>query len=158
MDKINWVLGLTPDDIPVQWKTRITELLKNETGEYYNDSTFKMLQIPEWQGNKLLIDQQKYPEPESLVGIFWCKPITNQRIRIVAFVIDKKYQSRGFGTIVINEILEYSKNSNHNSVQLEVRCSNIRAQKFYQHFGFQIVNKINGYYSNEDGYLMSINT
>ena len=156
MHKVNWVLGTKPDEVPPKWKLRITELLKKETGEEYNDSTFEMLQIPEWHGNKLLIDEEIYPKPESLVGVFWSKPITNQRIRIVAFVIEEKYQSKHFGTIAMNEIINHAKNTSQLGVQLEVRCSNTRAQKFYRRFGLEIVEKITGYYSNEDGYLMSL--
>ena len=60
--------------MPKNWQSKITELFKSETGESYTENTFRMLSIPEWYGNKILIDTSLYPLPESLMGVMWSKP------------------------------------------------------------------------------------
>ncbi len=155
MEDIRWILGVTPENLPESWKERIRNLFRNETGELYSDKTFEMLQIPEWQGNQLLIDHSKYPSSISLIGVLWSKPLLENKIRIVAFVIDNKYQSHGHGSYAMSELFYHANSIGRNDIQLEVRCSNIRAQEFYKKLGFDIDQKIKGYYSNEDGFLMT---
>ena len=40
-------------------------------------------------------------------------------------------------------------------VQLEVRCSNTKAQEFYRRRGMEIISRIDMYYKNEHGYMMN---
>jgi ribosomal-protein-alanine N-acetyltransferase len=113
-----------------------------------------MLQVPEWAGNRLLIDHQKYPNPESLVGVLWSKQIFEDKVRIVALVIEEQYQGQGLGTKMIYELFSIARELEKNTIQLEVRVSNVRAQKFYQRFGLNIHQTIANYYADEDGYMM----
>ena len=91
--KLKWILGPKPENMPSNWQSKITELFKQETGETYTETTFRMLGIPEWYGNKLLIDASLYPSPDSLMGVMWSKPLFENRIRVVALVINKKVQN-----------------------------------------------------------------
>lgn len=154
VSNVSWILGPKPEDMPETWKSRISQMFKQETGESYTDSTFRMLQIPEWAGNRLLIDHQKYPSPESLVGVLWSKQIFDDRVRIVALVIEEQYQGQGLGTKIIEELFSISREVERNTIQLEVRVSNVRAQNFYQRFGLNIHQTIANYYADEDGYMM----
>ena len=140
--------------MPKNWQSRITELFKTETGENYSENTFRMLNIPEWYGNKILIDTSLYPLPESLMGIIWSKPLMENRIRIVSLVIDKKAQNNSHGTMILDDIIGHSKSEGKTIIQLEVRKSNIKAQKFYSRHGLKIEKTLSNYYSNEDGLLM----
>ena len=140
--------------MPKNWQLKITELFKSETGENYSENTFRMLNIPEWYGNKILIDTSLYPLPESLMGIIWSKPLMENRIRIVSLVIDKKAQNNSHGTMILDEIIGHSKSEGKTIIQLEVRKSNIKAQKFYSRHGLKIEKTLSNYYSNEDGLLM----
>ena len=140
--------------MPKNWQSKITELFKSETGENYSENTFRMLSIPEWYGNKILIDTILYPQPESLMGVMWSKPLLENRIRIVALVIDKKVQNNSHGAMILDEIIEHSKSEGKTMIQLEVRKSNIKAQKFYSRHGLKIEKTLSNYYSNEDGLLM----
>ena len=133
---------------------KVTELFKSETGENYSENTFRMLNIPEWYGNKILIDTSLYPLPESLMGIIWSKPLMENRIRIVSLVIDKKAQNNSHGTMILDDIIGHSKSEGKTIIQLEVRKSNIKAQKFYSRHGLKIEKTLSNYYSNEDGLLM----
>ena len=140
--------------MPKNWQSKITELFKSETGESYTENTFRMLSIPEWYGNKILIDTSLYPLPESLMGVMWSKPLLENRIRIVALVIDKKVQNNSHGTMILDDIIGHSKSEGKTMIQLEVRKSNIKAQKFYSRHGLKVEKTLSNYYSNEDGLLM----
>lgn len=140
--------------MPKNWQLKITELFRSETGENYSENTFRMLNIPEWYGNKILIDTSLYPLPESLMGIIWSKPLMENRIRIVSLVIDKKAQNNSHGTMILDDIIGHSKSEGKTIIQLEVRKSNIKAQKFYSRHGLKIEKTLSNYYSNEDGFLM----
>ncbi|DAC55040.1 MAG TPA: GNAT family N-acetyltransferase [Candidatus Poseidoniaceae archaeon] len=140
--------------MPKSWQSKITELFISETGESYTENTFRMLSIPEWFGNKILIDTSLYPLPESLMGVMWSKPLLENRIRIVALVIDKKVQNNSHGTMILDDIIGHSKSEGKIMIQLEVRKSNIKAQKFYSRHGLKIEKTLKNYYSNEDGFLM----
>ena len=140
--------------MPKNWQLKITELFRSETGENYSENTFRMLNIPEWYGNKILIDTSLYPLPESLMGIIWSKPLMENRIRIVSLVIDKKAQNNSHGTMILDDIIGHSKSEGKTIIHLEVRKSNIKAQKFYSRHGLKIEKTLSNYYSNEDGLLM----
>lgn len=140
--------------MPVNWQAKVTELFKVETGEVYTDTTFRMLGIPEWHGNKLLIDTKLYPLPDSLMGVLWSKPIFDNRIRIVSLVLDVEAQNQNYGTEVLTELKSNAKSDGKHMIQLEVRKSNIKAQNFYSRHGLKIDKTIRDYYSNEDGLLM----
>lgn len=140
--------------MPVNWQAKVTELFKVETGEVYTDTTFRMLGIPEWHGNKLLIDTKLYPQPDSLMGVLWSKPIFDNRIRIVSLVLDVEAQNQNYGTEVLTELKSNAKSDGKHMIQLEVRKSNVKAQNFYSRHGLKIDKTIRDYYSNEDGLLM----
>ena len=76
------------------------------------------------------------------------------RIRIVSLVIDKKAQNNSHGTMILDDIIGHSKSEGKTIIQLEVRKSNIKAQKFYSRHGLKIEKTLSNYYSNEDGLLM----
>ena len=155
MANLKWILGPKPEDMPFNWQSKITELFKLETGETYTQTTFRMLGIPEWYGNKILIDSSLYPLAESLMGVMWCKPLLDDRIRIVALVLDNAVQNNSHGSDIINEVITLSRNQGKKHIQLEVRKSNVRAQNFYSRHGLKIEQTIANYYSNEDGLVMS---
>ena len=155
MTNLKWILGPKPEDMPLNWQSKITELFKLETGETYTQTTYRMLGIPEWYGNKILIDSSLYPLAESLMGVMWCKPLLDDRIRIVALVLDNAVQNNSHGSNIINEVITLSRNQGKKHIQLEVRKSNVRAQNFYSRHGLEIEQTIANYYSNEDGLVMS---
>ena len=152
--KLKWILGPRPENMSQHWQAKVTELFKQETGETYTETTFRMLGIPEWYGNKLLINAAIYPSPDSFFGVMWSKPLLDDRIRIVALVIDKQAQNNNYGTDIISEVINTSKKIGKNHIQLEVRKSNHRAQNFYSRHGLKIERTIQNYYSNEDGFVM----
>ena len=154
MSDIQWVFGLKPEQMTLEWRDRVRELFLQETNEIYKDSSIISLEIPEWNGNLMLIDRETYPAPISLKGILWCKPFLEDSVRVVAFVIIKELQSMGFGSKAWNLMTQKVKNNSKKYVQLEVKCSNKRAQEFYRTRGMEIISRIDMYYKNEHGFSM----
>ena len=115
--------------MPDRWQAKVTELFKHQTGEFYNNTTFRMLGIPEWHGNKLLIDTKLYPLPESLMGVLWSKPLLENRIRVVSLVPDE--QANKNYADVLTELMTRARDDGNILIQLEVRKSNLKAQNFY---------------------------
>ncbi|CAN5720486.1 ribosomal protein S18-alanine N-acetyltransferase [soil metagenome] len=72
--------------------------------------------------------------------------------------ISKKYRRLGLGTILFQDLLEKSKQSNTKKIWLEVRISNKDAIVFYQSKGFKIIGTRKCLYTNpaEDGFVMRL--
>ena len=157
MSDIQWVYGLKPESLTIEWRDRIRELFLSETDEIYKDSSLLALNIPEWDGNLMLIDRDKYPEASSLKGVLWSKPFMAESTRIVAFVIDKEFQSKGYGSRAWSYMQKKMKEMGIKYIQLEVKCSNTKAQEFYRERGMEIISRIDMYYKNEHGYMMKGN-
>lgn len=76
-------------------------------------------------------------------------------LEILNFVIDKAYQSKGYGTKLLASFLDELVPYGLNHVSLEVRQSNTKAIALYQKFGFKTIRVRKQYYSNlEDAYVM----
>jgi len=74
---------------------------------------------------------------------------------ILNFLIDEAYQHQGYGTKLFNFILEKARNESIKKVTLEVRKSNIIAQKFYTKNKFKEISIRKNYYKNgEDAIVM----
>ena len=69
-------------------------------------------------------------------------------IDILSIVIKKDYQKKGFGSILLEYVIEFSKNNDVSSILLEVRSSNLPAIKFYEKYNFEKINTRKKYYSN----------
>lgn len=77
--------------------------------------------------------------------------IIYERIEIDYIYVLEKYRRKGVATKLINYIVEENKNCKNFS--LEVRKSNIAAQKLYENLGFKVVNIRKNYYGNEDALI-----
>ena len=75
---------------------------------------------------------------------------------ITNIAVAEAYRGRGIGKQLTQALLQYLSNLGACYATLEVRVSNLRAQKLYQELGFVSVGKRKRYYedNNEDAYLM----
>ena len=64
---------------------------------------------------------------------------TNKLINIIDLHILEKYQSKGIGNIILNNIKQLQYNLNLEKITLEVENKNHRALKFYKNNGFEVV-------------------
>ena len=71
--------------------------------------------------------------------------------------IDQKYQQQGFGSKMINFVIDDLKNKRINRIMLEVRCDNYSAIKLYDSFGFNKVSIRKDYYKKgKDAFLYNL--
>jgi len=79
---------------------------------------------------------------------------------ILNVCIHPKWQGNGLGRKIINRLLNLGKQHGAETAFLEVRTSNQRALRLYQHLGFLEVGKRKGYYpvkeGREDALLLSL--
>jgi len=74
---------------------------------------------------------------------------------IVSICVDPEHRRRGIGTALMVEVLRRIKELGLCSVRLEVRVSNVGAQRLYQKLGFRVVGRIQNYYPDgEDALVM----
>jgi len=71
---------------------------------------------------------------------------------LVTFAVNPPFRRKGLGGQLLKYLLEEAKNQNLDKITLEVRRSNLTAQKFYQKFGFKKIAIRPHYYidTNED--------
>ena len=86
----------------------------------------------------------------SYAGI-WCIYETAELIRIAT---TPKHQQKGVAKELMQTILECAKSCGCERMMLEVRKSNIPAQRLYKKFGFNEISIRKGYYSGEDAVIM----
>jgi|TARA_B110000967_G_scaffold180161_1_gene196240 ribosomal protein S18 acetylase RimI-like enzyme len=154
MSNIQWMYGEEPKNLPIDLKERIRTLFLNETGEEYTLESLSNLPIPKWSGNMLLIDQQQYPAPESILGVLWALPHEVNGVRIAAFVLEGRHQSCGWGGNAWEHLIAISRSMGKTTIQLEVKAENTRAQGFYKSRGLEVVRHIPHYYKSGVGYEM----
>ena len=79
-------------------------------------------------------------------------------INIINFLIDKDYQNKGFGGILLDLTINKIKQIPLiKKIILNVNTKNTTAQKLYSKFNFRITQKVENYYhNNENAYLMEL--
>ena len=74
---------------------------------------------------------------------------------LLYLAVDKKYERRGIGTALMNELFSRMKGKNVKQISLHARTWNAKAVNFYLKIGFKIKKTQNHYYSNgDDAFLM----
>ena len=67
-------------------------------------------------------------------------------VQINYFVVNKKFRKKGFGTYLMNHLIEQCKKLNIKKIVLEVSHTNFIAEKFYSRFDFSTVGIRKNYY------------
>lgn len=75
-------------------------------------------------------------------------------IEIINFAIDKDYRNKGYGTLLIEQLIYDGVVSNMDTIILDVKETNTKAIKFYKRFGFKMISIRKKYY---DGEIDAIN-
>jgi len=70
------------------------------------------------------------------------------------FVISQKYRKKGFGTYLMNSLINECKKLNLKKLFLEVSHTNFIAEKFYSHFDFSTVGIRRNYYKDGSDALL----
>ena len=77
--------------------------------------------------------------------------IIGDEAEIITIATLPEYRQQGIGKKIVQSMLGLAKKQNVKEIFLEVRESNIAAQKLYLSAGFAIISKRKNYYHNEDG-------
>jgi [ribosomal protein S18]-alanine N-acetyltransferase len=76
-------------------------------------------------------------------------------VKILSLAIDRRYQNKGFASMLMQSLFEVLRTKEVLRILLEVRLSNLLAQRLYLSLGFNLVEVISSYYQDgEDAYLM----
>ncbi|HBW14212.1 MAG TPA: ribosomal-protein-alanine N-acetyltransferase [Proteiniclasticum sp.] len=93
---------------------------------------------------------------DEVVGYVQCW-YTFEDADIINIAVKNKHQRLGIGKTVLSELIRQLKAKGIQNVFLEVRVSNLPAQKLYKSFGFITLTKRERYYINgEDALVMNL--
>lgn len=73
---------------------------------------------------------------------------------IISIVVHKDYTKNGIATLLLQEIFKFAKDNNIQKLMLEVRNSNIPAQKLYEKHAFKQITIRKNYYDNSEDALI----
>lgn len=91
---------------------------------------------------------------EVIIG-YSCFWIIDDEAMLNKLTIDKVLRGRGLGELLLNDTINRIKSANAQRITLEVRVSNVIAQKTYEKAGFQPIGKRKKYYDDgEDAVVM----
>jgi ribosomal-protein-alanine N-acetyltransferase len=92
---------------------------------------------------------------DELIGFLLGSITDEEEARILIMAVDKRHRVKGIGTALLREFMSRCSLRGLKRIALEVRISNIMAQKFYTRFGFEITHKLPRYHlDGEDAHKM----
>lgn len=96
-----------------------------------------------------------YEEKHTIIG-FITFDILVDRSEIIDFIVHINHRKKGIGSLLIEKMVEISKQNNCKSISLEVKSTNKPAILFYKKNGFNVVSTRKRYYENGsvDAHLM----
>ena len=121
----------------------IKDILQNEFDDFWNFEIFKE-ELVNTNSNYLLL---RY---ENKIVCFGGIKIILDEANIMDIVTKKNERNKGFAKILLNELINLSKQKNCTSITLEVRENNLPAIHLYKSFNFKEVGKRKKYYKNGD--------
>ena len=92
-------------------------------------------------------------QENEIVGFAGILLIIDQ-VNIMNIVVKNDKRNFGIGSLLLEEIIRYSKIHNATSITLEVNEKNIPAIKLYKKYGFKQVGLRRKYYNNEDNAIL----
>ncbi|MCX5813084.1 MAG: ribosomal protein S18-alanine N-acetyltransferase [Proteobacteria bacterium] len=96
-------------------------------------------------------------ESKLLLGYIMLYSVLNEA-HILNLATNPDYRRRGYASRLIRHTIEYCEKRDISEFFLEVRDSNIKAKKLYRMFGFEVIGKRKGYYTDthEDALVMQL--
>ena len=82
---------------------------------------------------------------ETLLGYFVCWTLPNQ-LHLANFAIHPDHRSRGLGALLLRALYRLAQRLAIATVELEVRQSNVAAQRLYRRHGFEVVGERPNFY------------
>ncbi|MCS7121224.1 MAG: ribosomal protein S18-alanine N-acetyltransferase [Archaeoglobaceae archaeon] len=92
-----------------------------------------------------------------IVGYIATMDVDKNTGKIISFAVKKEFRGKGIGSTLLKRAIERLRTKGKKKILLEVRVSNLQAQRLYKKFGFRIEKVLPSYYSDgESAYLMSL--
>ncbi len=128
---------------------RVQNIADISLKEEYNRELF--ITIKELWNNGFLIH-----EISGEITGFICGIIQDpETVRVLMLAVHPFYRNRGIGSELLQRFMEVSSSIGTSKIVLEVRVGSTKVIKFYQKRGFQIVKRLEDFYTNgENGYQM----
>ena len=99
---------------------------------------------------------------EQLVGYVYSQNIVGE-VTLLTIAVDPRQQGKGYGRVLIEHLIEHSKQDNAETIWLEVRESNRGAYHLYESLGFNEIDRRVNYYPSaksisgkEDAIIMNL--
>lgn len=119
-------------------------------GENYTKHTFSYL-----LGEPSTVSYQAVTAEGDMAGFAFVMMNPDGAGHLTTIGVAPEHRRRGLGILLLTRLEEALKQKEASTIVLEVRISNIAAQKLYNSSGYSVVQRLSSYYSNgEDGYLM----
>jgi ribosomal-protein-alanine N-acetyltransferase len=87
---------------------------------------------------------------DEVIGYFVASAVAGE-VTLMNIAISPDYQGKGAGQVLLQFLLDYSRENDQQEIWLEVRASNQSAIHLYQKLGFSEVDIRKGYYPAEKG-------
>lgn len=92
---------------------------------------------------------------EKIVGYIGISYIL-ENADIISIVVHKDYTKQGVASLLLQEIFKFAKENNIQRIMLEVRSSNLPAQKLYEKHDFKQISIRKNYYDNAEDALIYV--
>jgi ribosomal-protein-alanine N-acetyltransferase len=147
------VMAIEQVSFPAPWPRRAYEY------EISRNEHSIMLVIKEHRNLPSWLDRVsqafKPTEPSTVLGYAGGWLLVDE-IHVSTIAVDPRWRRKGLAQLLLTELLNRGIARGARRATLEVRVSNIAAQKLYQKCGFRIVSKQKRYYAdNEDAFIMA---
>lgn len=134
----------------------ISEVMRVECASFATPWTRAMfMEEIKRQGRSYSLVARQNEQNKKVVGYIITRIIVDEA-HIINIAVDPQHRRKGIAKALMSKTLDYAKSINVKRATLEVRVSNIGAQKLYEKFGFKIVVLRRRFYPDnfEDAYLM----
>lgn len=98
---------------------------------------------------KTIIGYGGYHLLKNKSNFLFTKKTYTRLIHLINIAISPPFQNRGFGTFLLNTLINNARTRRTEYCYLEVRPSNTKAFLFYKKFGFSVIGIIENYYPQE---------
>lgn len=157
LDDLDQVMRIERVAFPMPWPRRAYQYEISQN----RHSTMLVLELAAGQGPLQRALRRAICKPAragagQIVGYggFW---LLVDEVHICTLAIDPAWRGRGLGELVLVSLLEQGMALGAHRATLEVRVSNITAQRLYQNCGFEVLSRQKRYYADngEDAYIMA---
>lgn len=140
---------MTLDDLE-----NIKNILESKFDNFWNYNILKQELLS--QNSYLFVAKTKSLQTENtenIIGFAGVQFILDES-NITNIVIQKDFRNQGIGHLLLNELINFSKQNNMSSITLEVNENNLYAIKLYNKFNFNITGIRKKYYNGTDNAII----